>query len=95
MLIGRRLCIGLGVIAHRLVDWDRDGRSQCQPIPRVQFSEARRNLGRFLLFPFLLFTSQGFHIKNVPVLEVGGYEFTDPAEHALAPPHCATDSPGP
>ena len=92
-MIGSRLHVEKRVITRRLFDRDRSVRSQCQSESFVQFSEARRDLGRFLLFPFLHFASQGFHIKNVPVLEVGGYEFTDPAEHALAPPHCATDRP--
>jgi hypothetical protein len=57
VLIGSRLSVEKGIIAQRLFDRDRSVWSQSQSESFVQLSEARRDLGRFLLFPFLLFAT--------------------------------------
>lgn len=92
LLIGSWSRVEKNVITHRLLDRDRTGWSQWKSVPFVQLSEARRNLGRFQPLHFLRFASECFHIEDVHVfmLEVDGYEFTDPGEHTLAP-HCAID----
>jgi hypothetical protein len=92
MLIGSRLSVEKGIIAQGLLDRDWNAWSQDKAVPFVELSVERRNLCLFLLVHFLRFASQGFHIKIMFVLVVGGCEFPNSAGHTLAP--CpATDWP--